>query len=71
VRPRSNVSLQLRSGPWERRLGRRSLSVPLAYAPVLLLQDIAPSYRVWINLIKLLYALHQQPKTNPNIHIAE
>src|SRR5215211_6722598 len=29
VRPRSNVSLQLTSGPWEQHLGRRILSVPL------------------------------------------
>ena len=30
-----------------------------------LLQDIAYSYRVWITLIKLLYAPLQHPKTNP------
>ena len=29
---------------------------PLVYAPAPLLQDFAYSYRVWITLIKLLYA---------------
>jgi len=44
---------------------------PLAYAPALLLQDIAYSYRVCINLIKLLYALRRHPKSNPIIYAAE
>jgi hypothetical protein len=47
---------------------------PLAYAPallLLLLQDIAYSYRVWLTLIKLLYALLRHPKSNPIIHLPE
>jgi hypothetical protein len=45
---------------------------PLAYAPALLpLQDIAYSYRVWLTLIKLLYALLRHPKSNPIIHLPE
>jgi hypothetical protein len=44
---------------------------PLAYAPALLLQDIAYSYRVWITLIKLLYALRRHPKSTPFIHLPE
>src|SRR5215207_2384878 len=36
-----------------------------------LLQDSAYSYRVWITLIKLLYAPLQRPKTNPDIHQGE
>jgi len=50
---------------------------PLAYAPalllllLLLLQDIAYSYRVWLTLIKLLYALLRHPKINPIIHLPE
>jgi hypothetical protein len=43
----------------------------LVYAPALLLQDIAYSYRAWITLIKLLYApLHDQ-KIKPDIHASE
>jgi len=44
---------------------------PLAYAPAPLLQDLAYSYRVWITLNKLLYALLQDLKFQPNIHPAE
>ena len=45
---------------------------PLAYAPALvLLQDFAYSYRVWITLIKLLYAPLHDPKIKPDIHAAE
>ena len=44
---------------------------PLAYAPALLLQDSAYSCRVWITLIKLLYAPLRYPKTNPYIHQGE
>ena len=40
-----------------RQLSRTGLSGnPLFYTPALLLQDFAYSYRVWITLIKLLYA---------------
>jgi hypothetical protein len=38
------------------------------YAPVLLLQDFAYSYRVWITLNKLLYAPLYDPRTKPDIH---
>jgi len=41
---------------------------PLAYAPTLLLQDFAYSYRVWITLIKLLYFSLQSSKIDPYIH---
>ena len=45
------------------------------YAPVLLLllllQDFAYSYRVWITLNKLLYAPLYDPKTKPDIHQGE
>ena len=68
MRRRSNVSLQLTSGPWERRPRRRSLSAPLAYAPALLRQDSAYAYRVWITLNKPLSAPLQHPKINPYIH---
>jgi hypothetical protein len=44
---------------------------PLVYAPAPLLQDSAYSYRVWITLIKLLYASLQYPKINPDIHLPE
>jgi len=44
---------------------------PLVYAPAPLLQDFAYSYRVWITLIKLLYAPLQYPKINPDIHLPE
>ena len=40
-------------------------------ATKLLVQDFAPSYRVWINLNKLLYAPLQHPKTNPHIRQGE
>jgi hypothetical protein len=36
-----------------------------------LLQDFAYSYRVWITLIKLLYAPLQQPCQHPDIHQGE
>ena len=45
--------------------------MPLTYAPTLLLQDSAYSYRVWMTLIKLLYAPLQYPKINPYIHQGE
>ena len=42
------------------------------YAPVLLLlQDFAYSYRVWITLNKLLYVPLYEPKTKPDIHQGE
>ena len=45
---------------------------PRAYAPApLLLQDSAYSYRVWITLIKLLYAPLRYLKSKPDIHAAE
>jgi hypothetical protein len=44
---------------------------PLTYAPALLLQEIAYSYRVWITLNKLLYALLQYLKIKPDIHLPE
>jgi hypothetical protein len=44
---------------------------PLVYAPAPLLQDFAYSYRVWINLIKLLYAPLWYLKINPDIHLPE
>src|SRR5215216_3996292 len=44
---------------------------PLAYAPALLLQDFAYSYRVWITLIKLLSGPLRYPKTDPDIHQGE
>ena len=46
-----------------------------SYAPalllLLLLQDIAYSYRVWITLIKLLYAPLQGDLFGPDIHQGE
>ena len=44
---------------------------PLVYAPALLLQDIAYSYRAWITLIKLLYACFSTSKIKPDIHQGE
>src|SRR5215213_7655159 len=44
---------------------------PLVYAPAPLLQDFAYSYRVWITLIKLLYALLGHLKIDPDIHQGE
>jgi hypothetical protein len=44
---------------------------PLVYAPAPLLQDFAYSYRVWITLIKRIYAPLQHPKINPDIHSSE
>ena len=41
------------------------------YAPALLLQDCAYSYRVWITLIKLLYAPLRCLKIKPDIHLAK
>ena len=38
---------------------------PLSYAHTLLLQNSAYSYRVWMTLIKLLYAPLRGPKTTP------
>ena len=52
----------------------RELGMAENHAPTLrhyLLQDFAYSYRVWITLIKLLYAPLQHPKTNLDIHAAE
>jgi hypothetical protein len=39
--------------------------------PALLLQNIAYSFRVWIPLIKLLYALLRYLKIDPDIHQIE
>ena len=44
---------------------------PLTYAPALLLQEIAYSYRVWITLNKPLYDLLQYVKIEPDIHLPE
>jgi len=45
---------------------------PLTYAPaLLLLQNSACSYRVWITVIKLLQAQLRHPKINPDIHQGE
>jgi hypothetical protein len=44
------------------------------HAPTLrhyLLQDFAYSYRVWITLIKLLYASVWSPRIHPDIHQGE
>jgi hypothetical protein len=52
----------------------RELGMAENHAPTLrhyLLQDFAYSYRVWKTLIKLLYALIQCLKIDPNIHVAE
>jgi hypothetical protein len=75
---RCSASLLFRAGADERRTtAARPWTVtafaehPLAYAPALLLQDIAHSYRVWITLIKLLYALRRHSKSNPIIHLPE
>src|SRR5215212_7329532 len=38
------------------------------YAPALPLQDLAYSYRVWITLIKLLYARLRYLEIHPEIH---
>ena len=43
----------------------------LTYALHSTVQDNAYSYRVWITLIKLLYAPLQYPKSDPDIHAAE
>jgi hypothetical protein len=44
---------------------------PLTYALHSTVQDLAYSYRVWITLIKLLYAPLQYPKINPIIYLPE
>ena len=44
---------------------------PLIYTLALLLQDFAYSYRVWITLIKLPYALLRYLKIDLNIHQEE
>jgi hypothetical protein len=44
---------------------------PLAYAPAVLPQNFAYSYRVLITLITLLYVPLHYPKTNPDIYAAE
>ena len=52
----------------------RELGMPENHAPTLrhyLLQDPAYSYRVWITLIKLRYALLQYLKIKPDIHQGE
>jgi len=41
------------------------------YAPALVLQDFAYSYRVWITLIKLSYTPLQHPQSNLDIHLPE
>ena len=50
---------------------RSPTPLPLAYAPAVLPQDFAYSYRVWLTLIKLLYAPLRPPKINPIIHLPE
>ena len=42
-----------------------------AYAAALLLHDPAYLYRVWITLIKLLYAPLQYLRNGPDIHPSE
>jgi len=42
---------------------------PPTYAPAPLLQDCAHSYRLWITLIKLLYAPLQDPRIGLDIHL--
>src|SRR5215212_8134557 len=52
----------------------RELGMPENHAPTLrhyLLQDFAYSYRVWITLIKLLYASVWSPRIHPDIHQGE
>src|SRR5919112_6876495 len=52
----------------------RELGMPENHAPTLrhyLLQDFAYSYRVWITLIKLPYALLRYHLSGPNIHQGE
>src|SRR5215218_6917680 len=52
----------------------RELGIPENHAPTLrhyLLQDFAYSYRVWITLIKLPYALIQRGVSGPDIHQGE
>jgi hypothetical protein len=44
---------------------------PRAYAPALLLQDSAYSYRVWKTLITLPYALLRYLKSDSDIHQGE
>ena len=68
-------SKALSEDPWRRApsraLGPGSNSPGSFYASALLVQDPAYSYRVWITLIKLLYALLWHLKTSPDIHLAE
>jgi hypothetical protein len=48
--------------------------MPKKHAPTLrhyLLQDFAYSYRVWVTLIKLLYAPLQHPQSGQIIHPSE
>src|SRR5215203_3901058 len=52
----------------------RELGMAENHAPTLrhyLLQDLAYSYRVWITLIKLLYASVWSPRIHPDIHQGE
>jgi hypothetical protein len=52
----------------------RELGMAENHAPTLrhyLLQDFAYSYRVWITLIKLLYASVWSPRIHPDIHQGE
>ena len=44
---------------------------PLTYAPALLLQNCAYSYKVWITVIKPLQAQLRHPKINLDIHHSE
>jgi hypothetical protein len=52
----------------------RELGMAENHAPTLrhyLLQDFAYSYRVWITLIKLLYAPLGHHRSGPDIHLPE
>ena len=55
------------------RLGRGGCTSPGSFyvSALLLLQDFAYSCRVWITLIKLLYALLGHLKIDPDIHQGE
>ena len=52
--------------------GRGTIALALFYAPALLiLQDIAYSYRVWITLIKLSYTPLRGCLSDPDFHQGE
>jgi len=78
----SSLSLETGTRPTKKEhtnLRCKRVSVPqntkagktLTYALHSTVQDNAYSYRVWITLIKLLYAPLQYPKSDPDIHAAE